>query len=113
VPFQVEPRGRRKQAAVAQNADGLGVSGAREFRWLAHGPQEFQTPGEAGRFAPRHGGGHGIAGGKLPRQALCFTDGGLVIRETPEPVASAGVMRRWARRALATTASPTRPNRCC
>ena len=62
--FQVEAGSGRQQAAVTQDADGFGISGARQFRWVADGPQEFQAAGEAGRLLTRQGCRNGITLGQ-------------------------------------------------
>ena len=88
----VKPCSGRQQVAVAQDANGLRVPGARQFRRVARGPQKFQTPGEAGHLVARHGGGHGVTGGKPPCKAPGLTDGSLVISKAPQPAASASVI---------------------
>lgn len=48
MPFQIEPRRSGQQAAVAQNADGLGIPGAGQFRRIA---KRYAARGQAQRIA--------------------------------------------------------------
>ncbi len=90
--FHAKPRGGRQQAAIAKNADGLGVPGACQFRRVAHGPQEFHTAGETGRLLTRQGRRNSVALGQQPANLPRLPLGGLVIGEAPQLAASARVI---------------------
>lgn len=72
--------------------EGSDSASAGQFWRVPHGPQEFDAPGEAGRFLTRQSGRNGIALGQQPGNPLGLPSGGLMIGEAPEPAASARVI---------------------